>query len=330
MRASSLAVAGLLCAGLLARPALAQQSGPSAQSGADPALDQLLTRATWYVLDFVGKLSNVVSEEHYTQDSNVMLATIPIPGLGGRGGGASTSGPRNSAKHRELKADFLIVKTTGEAWHPFRDVFEVDHIPIRDREERLAKLFLSSKPGSDWQERAKAISDESARYNLGAVQRTINNPIFALIFLQPDVRDHFRFTMGKADRRMGDNVRVVEYVEDMRPTLIVGLPGQDMPAFGRFWIESDTGRIVKSEVRVEQRGIKANLTTEFRVDERLGIDVPSEMREDYDLDNSRVVGRASYSRFRKFEVKSSEELAPPAPGTPPEPAPTPAPAAPPR
>ena len=328
MRASILAATGLLCA-LVAMPAVAQQSGPSAQAGADPALDQLLTRATWYVLDFVDKLSNVVSEEHYTQDSNVMLATIPIPGLGGRGG-ASTSVPRNSAKHRELKADFLIVKTTGEAWHPFRDVFEVDHIPIRDREERLAKLFLSSKPGSDWQERAKAISDESARYNLGAVQRTINNPIFALIFLQPDVRDHFRFTMGKADRRMGDNVRVVEYVEDMRPTLIAGLPGQDMPAFGRFWIESDTGRIVKTEVRVEQRGIKANLTTEFRADDRLGIDVPSEMREDYDLDNSRVIGRASYSRFRKFEVKSSEELAPPAPEPAPETAPTPASAAPPR
>jgi hypothetical protein len=314
MRASLRAAASVLCAGYLVMPALAQ-SGPSSQAGADPALDQLLTRATWYVLDFVQKLSSVVSEERYTQDSNVMLATIPIPGLNGRGS-VPNSVPRGSAKHRELKADFLIVKTTGDVWQPFRDVFEVDHIPIRDREERLAKLFLNNKPGSsgsDVQERAKAISDESARYNLGAVQRTINNPIFALIFLQPDIREHFKFTMGKPDRRMGDGVRVVEYVEDMRPTIIVGLPGQDMPAFGRFWIENDTGRVVKAEVRVEQRGIKANLTTEFRADERLGIDVPTEMREDYDLDSSRVSGRASYSHFRRFEVKSSEELAPPAP-----------------
>jgi hypothetical protein len=283
-----------------------------------PELDQLLTRATWYVLDFIDKLSNVVSEEHYTQDSNVMLMTVPIPGLGGRGGGGASSVPRTSARHRELKADFLIVKTNGDGWQPFRDVFEVDHIPIRDREQRLAKLFLDNKPGADTDERAKAISDESSRYNLGGVQRTINNPVFALIFLQPDVREHFRFTLGKADRRMGDNVRVVEYVEEMRPTIIVGLPGQDMPAFGRFWIESDTGRVVKAELRVEQRGIKANLTTEFRADERLGIDVPSEMREDYDLDNSRVVGRMSYTRFRRFEVKSTEELAPTAPPDPPQ------------
>jgi hypothetical protein len=305
-------------------PARAQS--PQAAPPADAALDQLLTRATWYALEFIDKLSSVVSEEHYTQDSNVMLATVPIPGLGGRGGALPSAVPRTSARHREMKADFLIVKTAGDYWQPFRDVFEVDHIPIRDREERLAKLFLSSKPGREGEDRAKAISDESARYNLGAVQRTINNPIFALIFLQPDVRDHFRFTLGKAERRMGENVRVVEYVEDMRPTLIVGLPGQEMPAFGRFWIENDTGRIVKTEVRVEQRGIKANLTTEFRTDERLGIDVPSEMREDYDLDNSRVSGRASYTRFRRFEVKSSEELAPPAPDA----APTPPPATPPR
>src|SRR6185369_5934974 len=121
--------------------------------------DQLLTRATWYVLDFVDKLSNVVAEEHYTQDSNVMLMTAPIPGLNGRGG-APSSAPRTSAKHRELKADFLIVKTSGEVWQPFRDVFEVDHIPIRDREQRLAKLFLNNKPGADVNESAKAISDE--------------------------------------------------------------------------------------------------------------------------------------------------------------------------
>jgi hypothetical protein len=317
MRTPLSAIAGVLCAWSIATTAVAQSG---AQPAPDPALEQLLTRATWYVLEFVEKLSNVVSEEHYTQDSSVMLATIPIPGLGGRGG-APSSVPRSSAKHRELKADFLIVKTTGAVWQPFRDVFEVDHIPIRDREERLAKLFLGNKPGSDWQARAKAISDESARYNLGAVQRTINNPVFALVFLQPDIRDHFHFTMGRADRRMGETVRVVEYVEDMRPTIIVGLPGQDMPAFGRFWIENDTGRVVKAEVRVVQRGIKANLTTEFQRDERLGIDVPSEMREDYDLDSGRVVGRASYSRFRRFEVQSSEEIAPPAPEAPPTPAP---------
>lgn len=286
------------------------------QPAADAELEQLLAKATWYSIDFVEKLSSVVAEERYVQDSNVALLTIAIPGLGGRGANTNTV-PRGSSRHRELKADFLIVKSANDVWTPFRDVFEVDHIPVRDRDERLAKLFLSSKGDVDADAKARSIAEESGRYNLGAVQRTINNPVFALIFLQPVTRDHFKFTVGKPDRKMGADVRVVDYVEDMRPTIIAGLPGQDMPAFGRFWIEIATGRVLKAEVRVEVKDVKANLTTTFRADERLGIDVPAEFREDYDLRDSRVTGVASYTRFRKFEVKSSEELAPPAPDTPP-------------
>ena len=291
------------CLGLLA----ATPATAFAQEPDGAALDQLLTRATWYALDFVEKLSSIVSEERYVQDSSVALPTVPIPGLGGRGA-MPTSVPRGSAKHREIKSDFLIVKSNGELWEPFRDVFEVDHVPIRDREERLTKLFL--RPTADSQARVTEIAEESARYNLGAVRRTINNPVFALVFLQPEVRWHFKFTFGKPDRRMGDNIRVVEFVEEGRPTLITGLPGQEMPAYGRFWIEADTGRIVKTEVRVDQKSVRATLTTVFRTDDRLGLDVPVEMHEDYELNDSHVTGTASYGRFRRFEVKATEEINP--------------------
>jgi hypothetical protein len=274
-------------------------------------LDQLLAKATWYSVDFLRNLSTVVAEESYIQDSTVALETVAIPGLRGRGA-PGMNAPRESSKHRELKADFLIVKSAGEIWTPFRDVFEVDHIPIRDRSERLARLFLNAKPDASAEEQAKAIAEESGRYNLGAVQRTINNPMFALIILQGDVRTRFKFTAGRPDRKFGENVRVVEYTEEVRPTVIAGRPGEDMPAFGRFWIEGSTGRVVKAEVRVDVRDVKANLTTTFRNDGRLGMDVPHEFREEYDLHGSRVSGVASYTRFRRFEVKSSEELnAPP-------------------
>jgi hypothetical protein len=306
--------AGVVCALLLATGA-----GPAAQQE-DPALEALLTRATWYALDFVDKLSSVVAEERYVQDSSVALPTVPIPGLGGRGGGFSST-PRGSAKHRELKSDFLIVKSAGELWEPFRDVYEVDHIPVRDREERVTKLFLH--PTGDTQARAKAIADESGRYNLGAVRRTINNPVFALIFLQPELRWHFKFAFGKPDRRMGDDVRVVEFIEEARPTVITGLPGQDMVAYGRFWIEAATGRVVKTEVKVDERGIKATLTTVFRADERLAIDVPVEMHEDYELADGHVSGNATYGRFRRFEVNATEEIIPPPPNPSPDPPPAP-------
>jgi hypothetical protein len=281
-----------------------------AQQPAEGDLEQLLARATWYAIDFIDKLSQVVAEERYVQDSSVALATVPLPVIGGRGGSPLNSSPRGTSKHRELRADFLIVKSSRQMWSPFRDVFEVDRIPVRDREERLAKLFLSKKADSN-DENARAIAEESARYNLGAVQRTINNPVFALTFLQPDVRPRFKFTAGKPDRKAGDDVLVVEYVEEVRPTVIDGGSGRDMPAFGRFWIENSTGRVVKTEVRVEVKDVKASLTTTFRPDDRVGIDVPAEFKEEYDLRDGRVSGVASYSRFRRFEVKSSEELAAP-------------------
>ena len=265
--------------------------------------DSIAPLIAWTMIKHIG------AERH----SGVGMAAVAT------GGGLATVRSRPVARHRELKSDFLIVRDSDDRWQPFRDVFEVDHIPIRDREERLAKLFLNAKPDASVDAQARAIADESARYNLGAVQRTINNPIFALIFLQPDVRERFKFAEGKPDRKAGPDVRVVDYVEDSRPTVIMGLPGQDMPAFGRFWIENATGRIVKAEVRVEVREVKANLTTTFRNDERVGLDVPSEFREEYDMRDSRVSGVASYSRFRKFQVKSSEELAPPADSTTPAP-----------
>src|SRR3954468_20916511 len=126
----------------------------AAQAPPDADLDQLLAKATWYSIDFVNKLSGVVAEERYLQDSNVALATVAIPGLGGRGA-PGMSVPRGSSKHRELRADFLIVKSGGEMWSPFRDVFEVDHIPIRDRDQRLARLFLNARPDAAADAQAK-------------------------------------------------------------------------------------------------------------------------------------------------------------------------------
>ena len=43
----------------------------------------------------------------------------------------------------EMVSDVLIVQVPGTAeWVPFRDVFTIDGKPVRDREERLTKLFL--------------------------------------------------------------------------------------------------------------------------------------------------------------------------------------------
>src|SRR3954469_12907981 len=114
-------------------------------------LDELLDRAAWYLDYFVDEFENVVAEETYIQDSSTMLPTFsPMPG--GRGG-AFPPPPLPSdaarARHRDLRSDFLLVKSPDTAaLVPFRDVIEVDGAPVRDREARLARLFLSGPTGN--------------------------------------------------------------------------------------------------------------------------------------------------------------------------------------
>ena len=102
------------------------------------SLDTLLARAGRYVGEFIARFSTVVAEERYVQDT---LGSLSSFALGGRG----TPIQSQPSRHRELKSDFLLVKSDDAiGWLPFRDVFEVDGTAIRDREQRLAKLFLQS------------------------------------------------------------------------------------------------------------------------------------------------------------------------------------------
>ena len=93
-----------------------------------------------------------------------------------------------------LTSDFLLVQMTGQAHYvEFRDVFEVDGQPVRDRQDRLTKLFLN--PAAS-QPDFETIVAESARYNIGRVTRTVNTPTLPLLFLDPRVQSRFKFKLA--------------------------------------------------------------------------------------------------------------------------------------
>jgi hypothetical protein len=278
-----------------------------ARAAADPVpLDVLLRRASEYVFRFVAEFSTVVCEETYMQEASSPMPTLIVSGVG-RAGLAATMG---SLRRRQLKSDFLVVNAAGDnVWHPFRDVYEVDGVTVRDREQRLTKLFIN--PTKSTQAQAKQIADESSRYNLGNLERTINNPVFPFLFLYADNQKRFRFAYTASTAPVEEGVRVVAFTEDSRPTLIQGPPGQAMPAHGRFWIEEATGRIVKSEILVTRVDITASLTIMFGVDERLGVSVPLEMRESYNFRNGNIRATAKYGRFRRFSVDATEDIGEP-------------------
>ncbi len=204
-------------------------------------------------------------------------------------------------------SDFLLVKTpAAEIWIPFRDVFEVDGKPVRNRGDRLTKLFL--QPPDTAIQQAQRIVGESARYNIG-LSRTINIPVLALAALRPTNQPRFTFKRGGEDKAVGPGVFVLEYREHATPTIITGLLGRDMFAHGRLWVEASTGRILRTELLVEDVRLRASITTRYRRDETFGLDVPYEMREEYILANgSRVDGVATYGNFRKFDVSVDTRL----------------------
>ncbi len=296
MQSCLVAVGGLLALGLAA-PGVAQPV----------SLEVALARTAAYIDTFVERFGNVVSEERYQQEA---VPAIRAGQLGGRGAMASVP----PTQKRTLRSDFLLVKPDGSLdWFPFRDVYEVDGSVIRDREGRLAKLFLRTEEPVAL-DRARQIAQESSRYNIGDVIRTINNPVIALAFLERSYQQRFTFTMGKADPALGPTAWVLEYKETQRPTLIRGDGDSNLPTSGRTWIDLDTGRVLKTEFIIEAPSITARVTAVFTPDSRLGINVPAEMIEEYKPSaGGRISGKATYGRFRQFAVRTAEEMQEPQP-----------------
>jgi len=259
----------------------------------------LVDRAGAYVESFQHKFGSVVAEERYEQK----LRRIPNPtstSVQQRGG----SGPQETT----LVSDFLLVEVKGEGWIPFRDVFERDGKPVRDRESRLAKIFLNG--GRNAFEQARAVMDEGARYNIGNINRNINAPTLALAFLTAQHRRRFEFKLGKRDD--SDPGVAIEYRETARPTFVSTTGGRDLPVKGRFWINEADGTVLRTELDAVDTGVEAHITVTYERDDGIGLFAPARMEERYrrPRDPMEVQGVATYSRFRRFQVSTTEELAP--------------------
>jgi hypothetical protein len=276
----------------------------SLASAQPPSVDTILDRAGAYVAEFQRQLSGVVAEEAYVQDVHYPLS------------GGTRLNPF-LLTHRELKSDLLMVKPIGgDRWLQFRDVFDVDGKPVRDRNERLMQLFL--KPSSSSAAQTQRIIDESSRYNIGNLQRTVNTPVFALLILDPANQRRFRFKLTDRRDPLLENgapkqaAVVVEFQEVERETMIRTTNGRDMAARGRFWIDPVNGHVLASELIAEDPSIKGTIDVEYDVEPSIGLLVPISMHERYEIrrDQSRVDGEATYARYRRFQVKVDEKLAP--------------------
>jgi len=188
-------------------------------------------------------------------------------------------------------------------------------LPVRDREERLGRILQNVTPDS--LEQARRIAVESARYNLDPestrINRTINVPMTALLFLRGANQSRSSFRLGKPDRVGGVACVTLQFTESGQPRLI--RTADDAPAEGTFWIDmANGGRIVKTEVRMRSgtagQSVRSKTAVTYARVDKLDLWVPVVMDETYEVAAAgpTVMGHATYSDFREFKVTTSADI----------------------
>jgi len=265
----------------------------------EPSLDQVVKRVAAYVTAYGPQLATIVAEEHYTQWVETEPGTVVVPGIGRR--------------RVVIKSDFALTRLgDGNTWVAFRDAFEVDGAPVRDRDDRLVALV--EKGGDQAWRQAAAIANESARFNVGSrlIARNINVPTFVIMLMQDQHRQRFRFSRVKissgsasAGTVGSSSVRrwAIEYQERARPTLVRQTNGGDQPVRGTMIVDSETGEVWETNLTWE-RGGRGNISVTFGPVPDIDALVPLRMVEQYRDPPATIFGEAVYSRFRRFTTSA--------------------------
>lgn len=259
-----------------------------ARAGPDPAQ---VARVRAYAARYLATMTSVVAHEHLVQN---------------------ISAPRTPPRSVALRSDVLMLRlpgTNAPVW--FRDVYDVDGRPVRDREQRLLRLLESKAPGSV--DAMRTIAAESARFNLGRVPRTTNVPdlIFSYLVAPPA---QVVLSSPRDTTLAGQRLVVLRFNEVGTPTVVHTTSGRDTSGRGRIWVKPDTGDVVRSEVVLGDVSSSTTTTVDFVPHPKIPVRIPGRMEETYRAPSEFGVAKASYTDVRTFAVTTSEQIRKPPPG----------------
>jgi hypothetical protein len=244
----------------------------------------VVQRAGQYVEGYERAFSAIVSEEHQVQ--KLIRADGRVRQV------------------RDLKSDFLLVKV-GDGTQAFRDVIEVDRKPVRNRTDRLRKLFLDTPKAAV--EQARAIAKESERHNIG-LQRTGNSPLLPLMFLRPALASGFRFSATEGTLTFQE-VRIPSVLGQRSAGMRFNLMSK-----GTFTLEPESGRVLAAEFTAEgpPPTWATSLAVRYSLDKNLSLMVPVDVRERYwrpdNPKDDRLEVNSTYTNFRRFEVTVVQQI----------------------
>ena len=226
---------------------------------------------------------------------------------------------------RTVRSDIVLLSVGSASWAAFRDVFEVDGQSTRPRTNRLVDA-LTGPPGAAI-DTARRLNTEGARRHLGAenVNRAINAPMLALIFLARANQSRSEFKFDGMKSVNGVQAGLVIFKERAKPRL---LPSADEAAAeGRFWIQPGTGRVVQTELAMRSSGrtpmsdssvsVSAKVTVRYGDQPSLGLLLPTRLDEEFEISpqapgvtagrpsggiSQTITGRANYSNYKKIDL----------------------------
>lgn len=275
----------------------------STVSARQPAIGDLIDRASRYVVGYESSFFVLAMDEEYVQ----WLERPVNPGsnISRSNPGGGMVAPRHDSR-QVAKADYLLVQAgPGRGWLPFRDILMLNGNEISFSQDRLVRMFRSGN--DDAFDLATELNQASRKHDIGNVTRTINIPMLGMMLMHPQVRERFSFKHEGDESLQGRYVERLSYRETARPTLIKTTRGKDLALTGRMWIEPTTGIVVKTEMIAADPIVRAQVTVTFRRDGEVGIWVPEKMEEYYKasiaLDDIFAVSTFSSPRVFQAGVK---------------------------
>jgi hypothetical protein len=206
---------------------------------------------------------------------------------------------------KQVRSALALLRTveTGDDLLILRDVLHVDGSALTDQPERLMRLL--QRPSADTLNRVRDVTLHSAAH----VQPFLN-PLLAISLLQSQYQSRFRITIKDAGRGWPDGVIAMGLLETAKPTLLRTdtLSNADAPTRGTAWIEERTGRVLETELQVQNGRMITSARTRFGPHEGLGIMVPVNMQ------TKNPDTTAGYTDFRRFSIEVEGVIGVPPPG----------------
>jgi hypothetical protein len=245
-----------------------------------------------YLLEYEPQLSALVAQERLSQrDAPSREASV-------------RAAP--DSKFRTIESEVAFIGLPGNAgWLGFRRVLKVNGKAVKDAGTPLDVLLTDG--GSDDYDQARLLLADSASANLGT-PRTTNLPNLPLEFLHPRNRHRLHHRIDGVEKIRGLTTTRLVFDEHSTPTIIQRPEGGDMTSQVVAWVESATGRLIRADVRTRDARLGVlqftnSIWVDFRMDEKLGLLVPYEMKEEFFAGRFRDgTGTARYSNYRQFKT----------------------------